>query len=197
MKFESRRHHARGSVFAFFGRVARATEAYETAFRLDQRNVSAARNLGALAAKRKDFETAERWFQEAAHRAPAEASTWFNLGYVQSEQGKHREAVASHQEAVRRNPGLDRAWYGIGLSLAALGEHEQAAEAFTEVTKLQPMNGFGWYQLGMAYHMAGHGDRLEEVVSKLASFEQKTARLLVRHSGRSDLNRLLPELWRR
>ncbi|MHB8764161.1 MAG: tetratricopeptide repeat protein [Deferrisomatales bacterium] len=194
MSFESRRHYLRGWLFHFLGRSGRAAEAYEEAFRHDPNHVEAARHLGSLASKRKDFVAAERWLAEAARLASADASTWFNLGFVRGELGKHREAIEALQAAARLNPNLDRAWYGLGLARAALGEHALAIPAFDETTRLQPMNGVAWYQLGLACHKAGEADRVEAVVRKLLEFDPKFARQLVRDSGRGDLAKLLPDL---
>ncbi|MBI4754517.1 MAG: tetratricopeptide repeat protein [Betaproteobacteria bacterium] len=194
MNFEHWRHYARGWLLHFIGREEQAFAQYAAAFRHDPDDVQAARHLAFLAAKRKRFAVAEKWFIEALRIVPEDADTHFNLGYAREQMGKPRDAVASFREATRLKPALDRAWYGLGLAHAALGEHDDAVLALEEAARLQPMNGEAWYQLGMACHHAGHPARVEEVVRKVVDFDPKMARRLVKDCGRSDLSRLIPEL---
>lgn len=194
MNFENWRHYARAWLLHFIGQQDRAYEAFALAFRHDAQDHQAARHLAAIAAERKQYDVAEKWFLEVLRITPADADTHFNLGFVREQAGKPRLAIDAFREAARLKPILDRAWYGQGLAHAALGEHAEAAAALKEAARLQPMNGIAWYQLGMAYHRNGQADQVEKVLRKLIEFEPKMSRQLVRDSGREDLAKLLPEL---
>lgn len=194
MNFERWRHYARGWLLHFFGREERAFDEFAEAFRRDPTNVQAARHLAFLAAQKKRFEVAEKWYLAAVDLAPDDADTYFNLGFVREQMGKPGDAIAAFGEATRLKPILDRAWFGLGLAHAALGQHAQAIPPFEEATRLQPMNAIAWYQLGMACHKAGEADRVTAIVEKLVGFDPKHARQLVRDSGREDLAKLIPEL---
>lgn len=194
MNYERWRHYARGWVFHFIGKVDLAYEAYALAVRHDPRDAQSARHLAAIAAQRRDYALAERWFLDVLRIAPEDADSHYNLGFVREQMRASRPAIASFKEAVRLRPSLDRAWYGMGLAHAALGEHAEAAAALREATRLQPMNGEAWYQLGMAYHHNGEADKVERVVGKLLVFDPKITRQLIKDSCRQDLEKLLPEM---
>jgi tetratricopeptide (TPR) repeat protein len=194
MNFERWRHYARGWLFHFFGRTARARGEYELAFRHDPRDAQSARHIAFIAAQDEDYDTALRWFDAALVIAPGDAATHFNRGYALQQAGRVTQAVASFGEATRLNPNLDRAWYGMGLAHAACGDHAAAIVALAEAARLQPFNGYAFYQLGMAYHHDGQPEETARVLKKLAGFDPKLARQLARDSGRDDLAQLLPKL---
>jgi tetratricopeptide (TPR) repeat protein len=116
MNYEHWRHYARGWLFHFFGREDAAFEAYLTAFRNNPQDVQSARHLAAIAAKRKNWEVAIKWFEAALALTPDDGANWFNLGYVCEHAGKPKEAIAAFTEAVRLVPAQDMAWYGMGLA---------------------------------------------------------------------------------
>ncbi len=194
MNYEHWRHYARGWVLHFLGRETSAFEAYLTAFRVNPQDVQSARHLAAIAAKRKDWTVAEKWFEIALALTPDDGANWFNLGFVREHAGKPKEAIAAFAEAVRLVPAQDMAWYGMGLAHARLGQHDQAVTALEKVVELQPMSGEGFYQLGMAYHHANRPDEVTDIVKRLVAFEPKRARKLVHDAQRPDLMKLIPEL---
>jgi len=194
MNFEHWRNYARGWVFHFLGREDRAFEAYSTAFRINSQDVRSARHLAAIAAKRKNYAVAEKWFEAALALTPDDGPNWFNLGFVREAAGRPTQAIDAFREAVRLVPAQDRAWYGMGLAHARLGQHAEAAAALEKVVELQPMSGEGFYQLGMAYHHANRPDDVAKIVKRLVGFEPKLARRLVRDTERTDLMKFIPEL---
>jgi tetratricopeptide (TPR) repeat protein len=159
-----------------------------------RRDVQSARHLAAIAAKRKNWEVAIKWFEAALALTPEDGANWYNLGYVCEHAGKPREAIAAFTEAVRLTPEQDMAWYGMGLAHARLGQHDEAVKALEKVVALQPMSGEGFYQLGMAYHHANRPDDVTTIVERLVGFEPKRARKLVKDTARADLMKLIPEL---
>lgn len=194
MDFEHWRHYARAWLLHFFGREEAAFNEYVAAYRLKPDDVQAARHLAAIAARKKHFDVAEKWFLEALRLAPEDAATHFNLGFIREEMGKAKEAVESFGEAVRLSPALDRAWYGMGLAHARLGQHAEAAKAFGKAADMQPLNGEAFYQLGMARHHANDPDGVKAVVERLVGFDPKRARKLVHDAERADLRHLIPDL---
>jgi tetratricopeptide (TPR) repeat protein len=194
MNFARWRHYGRGWLLHFIGRESQAYGEFVEAFRHDPNDLYSARHLAAIAANRKRYDVAERWFEKALTLAPQDASNWFNLAFVRERAGLAAEALAAFAEAVRYDPKLDRAWYGMGLAHARLGQHGEAAAALERAVELQPLNGEGWYQLGMAYYHSSLPDKLRQVVIHLAGFEPKRARQLVKDAGRADLLLLIPKL---
>jgi tetratricopeptide (TPR) repeat protein len=194
MDFEHWRHYARAWLLHFFGREEAAFDEFAAAYRLRPNDVQAARHLAFIAARKKRFEVAEKWFIETLRLAPEDADSHFNLGFVREEMGKAQGAVDAFREATRLKPALDRAWYGMGLAHARLGQHAAAADAFAQAAELQPHNGEAFYQWGMARHHANDPDGVKAVVERLLSFDPKRARKLVHDAERSDLTHLIPEL---
>jgi tetratricopeptide (TPR) repeat protein len=81
-----------------------------TAFRNNPQDVQSARHLAAIAAKRKNYDVAIKWFEAALELTPDDGANWFNLGYVCEHAGKPKEAIAAFTEAVRLVPR--RIWPG-------------------------------------------------------------------------------------
>ncbi len=193
MNFEHFRHYARGWLLHFFGREEKAFNEYAAAYRLKPDNVHAARHLAFIAARRKQYDVADKWFVEVLRLSPGDADTHFNRGFILEQAGRSREAVAAFAEAARLKPSSDRAWYGMGLAHARLGEHAEAAAAFAMCAELQPMNGEGFYQWGMACHHANQPDEVKKIVRKLVDFDPKRALRLIKDAERADLKHLISE----
>jgi tetratricopeptide (TPR) repeat protein len=193
MDFEHFRHYARGWLLHFFGREEKAFNEYAAAYRVKPDNVQAARHLAFIAARRKQFDVADKWFVEVLRLAPDDADTHFNRGFILEQAGRSREAVAAFAEAVRLKDALDRAWYGMGMAHARLGEHVEAAASFARCAELQPMNGEGFYQWGMACHHANQPDEVKKVIRKLVDFDPKRALKLIKDAERADLKHLISE----
>ncbi len=191
MNYEHWRHYARGWLLHVFGREEQAFNAYAAAYRAKPDDVQAARHLAFIAARKKQYDVADKWFVETLRLAPTDADTHFNHGFVLDHAGRSREAIAAFNEAARLKPSLDRAWYGMGLAHARLGEHAEAAAAFAKSVELQPMNAEGFYQWGMACHHANQPDQVKTIVGRLADFDPKHALKLVKDAGRADLIHLI------
>ena len=194
MNYEHWRHYARGWLLHVFGREEQAFNAYAAAYRVKPDDVQAARHLAFIAARKKQYAVADKWFVETLRLAPTDADTHFNHGFVLEEAGRSREAIGAFAEAVRLKPALDRAWYGMGLAHARLGEHGEAAKAFAQSVALQPMSGEGYYQWGMACYHANQPDQVKDIVERLVGFDPKRAQKLVKDAQRPDLKHLIPEM---
>ena len=176
--------------------AVRAARLFETPGEAQARvdAIAEARHLAAIAAKRKNYDVAIKWFEAALALTPDDGANWFNLGYVCEHAGKPKEAIAAFTEAVRLVPQQDMAWYGMGLAYARLGQHDEAVKALEKVVELQPMSGEGFYQLGMAYHHANRPDDVTSILKRLVAFEPKRARKLAQDTQRADLMKLIPDL---
>ena len=194
MNYEHWRHYARAWLLHFFGQEEKAFDEFAAAYRLQPADVQAARHLAFIAARKKQYDVADKWFIEVLRLAPEDASAHFNHGFVLEQAGRSREAIAAFAEAGRLLPSVDRAWYGKGMAHARLGEHAEAALAFAQCTELQPMNGEGFYQWGMACYHANQPDQVKVIIERLVSFDPKRAQKLVKDTQRTDLKHLIPEM---
>ena len=192
MNFEHWRHYARGWLLHFFGRDESAFAAYTIAYRLQPNDVQAARHLASIAAGRKRFDIAEKWFKTNAAPRARRCRQPLQSRFRARTDGQGRRAISRFPPPTRLSPGLDRAWYGMGLAHARLGQHAEAAAAFAQAVELQPMAGEAFYQLAMAWHLAGERDEMAEVTERLVRFDPKRARKLVKDTERADLAHLIP-----
>jgi tetratricopeptide (TPR) repeat protein len=110
MNYDHWRHYARGWLFHFFGREDTAFEAYLTAFRINPQDVQSARHLAAIAAKRKNWDVAIKWFEAALALTPDDGANWFNLGYVCEHAGK---TEGGHRRLHRGGAPGSRAGHGV------------------------------------------------------------------------------------
>ena len=109
MNFEHWRHYARGWLLHVFGREEQAFNAYAQAYRIKPDDVEAARHLAFIAAGKKHFDVADKWFIETLRLAPEDADMHFNHGFVLEQDGRSREAISAFADAVRLKPSFDRA----------------------------------------------------------------------------------------
>jgi len=96
--------------------------------------------LGVIAAKEKDYDTAEAEFARVLELTPEEAQAHYNLGEMRRAQGRPAEAVDHYRQAVRANPQeplfafklrLARVEAGAGAAVEAETREQLALEAPT------------------------------------------------------------------
>lgn len=70
MNYEHWRHYARGWLLHVFGREEQAFNEYAAAYRLKPDDVQAARHLASIAARKQQYDVADKWFVETLRLAP-------------------------------------------------------------------------------------------------------------------------------
>jgi tetratricopeptide (TPR) repeat protein len=153
--------YAWAQTLLFFGRNARALQAFREVVRDDPGRYDAWSILGFLYAEKGELSEAVPAFERALALQPDDAALCFNAAFTLQRAGDHERAMQLFLRAIALDPTLDRAWYGLGLSLAHLGRYEEAIPRFKEAARLQPFNPYAGYHLAAALYKLG---RFEEVV---------------------------------
>lgn len=88
----------------------------------------------------KDYDAADRLYDEAQVKAPNTAELSYNRGNVLYKQGKFGDAAANlRRAAISTDPVLrQKSLYNLGNALHDLGELEMAAKSYREALKLNP-----------------------------------------------------------
>ena len=94
--------------------------------------------LGAILVKKKHYEEAAEWLQQAVEIAPTFAKAHEDLGFALLQQQHTEEALKILQKATRLDPSLDLAFLNLGKALALLGKGKEADEAFEKSFDLNP-----------------------------------------------------------
>jgi tetratricopeptide (TPR) repeat protein len=110
--------------------------------------------LGAIEEKRPRPENAERAFDEAARREPANEDYRFDFGNSLVQHGKPDAAVAAFRQAVSDLPKSWKLRVGLGSACYLAGDYESAAEALLEAVRLKPGSVAAYFLLGEAYDSA-------------------------------------------
>ena len=137
-----------------------------------------------LLAAARQWASAEAAYLQWLNASPADAASWFNLGWVREQRGDDVGAAAAFTQATQADPRLDRAWFGLGQALARLQQMEGAAHALRRNTDLQPMSPHGWVALAQVQQARGRSEDAWRIVECLQTFEPRAAAALQRDLGR-------------
>jgi len=88
----------------------------------------------------KDYDTADRLYDEAQVKAPNASELSYNRGNVLYKQGKFGDAAANLRRAADSSDRVlrQKSLYNLGNALHDLGELEMAAKSYREALKLNP-----------------------------------------------------------
>ena len=77
-----------------------------------------------------ELSNAGRYYNQAVHMAPGNASAYLLLGILANEADKPEIAVAMIEQAISLSPGFAAAYYNLGVAFAKLGRKDQALKNF-------------------------------------------------------------------
>lgn len=122
---------------------AAAHEHYKAAFILDPKNFLACMNLGNLAARRRDWPTALRFYQRAEALEPRSDDAASNLGGIWLAIGDLAEAERNLDRALALNPRNLSALHNKALLRARQGDFGGARELNRRLLEIDPENPAG------------------------------------------------------
>lgn len=169
-----------------FRRTGFALACYERALRDDPNDTATLAQrayLFAQSVSAADRQRAVAEFERLVALKPADADSWFNLGFLYQQQGGHVEAIRAFERAVALRDGLDRAWYGLALSRIATGDDAGAIEALKKNVALQPMSPFGFMELARAQFRSQQPEACEKTMRRLKAFDPRNAAVLEDETG--------------
>lgn len=114
-----------------------AIEQYEAALKIQSDAVPAMQGLATIADRRKDYGTAEAYWQKIIK-------------------------LLDTQPSAGRDPRLDAAYYGLGVTYINLGRYEDAISALRESARIKMTASDTHYQLSVAYAKLGYVDKERE-----------------------------------
>ena len=156
-------HTNRGNYLLNTGDLQGAIAAFETATRLNPRNVAALVNLALALNLDGQNEKAERRLRRALDAEPRNSAAWFNYGLLLGEMGRRDEA----REALRQALQTDAANAAAAFNLCVLESDHDLSQAIgycREAARLRPEEPRYAYTLG--FYLARSG-RLREAVQVL------------------------------
>lgn len=171
--------------------------------RAQPRSVKAQTNLGALLARREDWEAAEARYREALRILPGYPAAQNGLGHVLLMQGRLDEAEAAFEEALALHPRSVETLVRFGNLLLERRRPDEALARFDAALAAAPFAGAAWTGRASAlFLLERHGESADAWERALAHSPPRPdlrphLAAAYRAAGRSsDAERLLRELLR-
>ena len=123
-------------------------------FAISDGNAEAFDLIGTIEEKQGHSAEAERKFEQAARREPANEDYRFDYGNALVQHGKLNEAITVLRAAVSDLPKSARLHTGLGSALYLSGEYEDAAQELLKAVGLEPNSATVYFLLGKAYDSA-------------------------------------------
>jgi tetratricopeptide (TPR) repeat protein len=121
------------------GRLTEAENLAQKALRVDPNCIEAWIALGAIAAGRKDVDTAVKFFIKATEIDPANKSAWTNLAEMYKQSGdKKREAQALKMALKSKSTDHPSDFYTMAFKLESLGHKDAARAAMKDGLNMDP-----------------------------------------------------------
>jgi cytochrome c-type biogenesis protein CcmH/NrfG len=112
-------------------------------------------DLGVHHFLRREYELAQRAFQDVVREHPADGSAWSYLGICLAHLGHASEAESSLSRAVSLQPGNAETWFHLGVARSLREEWADAALAYRRAVALAPADLVAWHRLGVALAESG------------------------------------------
>jgi tetratricopeptide (TPR) repeat protein len=117
--------------------VDAARKAFEAELGIDPTNANAAYEIGELARKAADFDTARQFFERALTHYPDFEDALVGLGRTLIALGQPAQALPRLQTAIAQNPANEVAYYQLSLAYRTLGRTAEQGKALAEFTRLR------------------------------------------------------------
>lgn len=170
----------RESVRAFYvglaalqaGADARAEERLTEVTRLAPGEPASWANLGLLALRQKEFDSAAQKLEKAHQLAPENGQIIALQGALESSRGKSAEAITYLRNAIKLDPQNLQAAYSLAQEVERLGGEESEAEAqslFEKILEIQPDNLAVQLEVTRLAAKRGDADTLRKSVARIAA----------------------------
>ncbi|KAA5802245.1 tetratricopeptide repeat protein [Alkalicaulis satelles] len=138
------------------GRLSKALEFYERAWRLDPDNPDIYSSLAMAAWKLDMLDAAEKFLRLQQQLKPGCPNGIINLAGVLRDKGRYADSVELLRAAIYAAPETPELWNALGTTLMDSGEPEQSLTFYEEALRLRP--GFARAHHNMAYALELKGD---------------------------------------
>lgn len=111
-------------------------------------NIPALFKQATAANNSKDYETAERLYNQILALDPKFSKAYYSLGYIYSSQKNREEAIKNFLEYLKLNPSDSAVMSSVAWQYDAIGETGKAIEYFEKSLAIEPGNVDRWIALG-------------------------------------------------
>jgi len=127
-----------GMALERLGRLSKALEFYERAWKIDPSNPQIYMNLGMTAWKLNMLEAAEKFLKIFHQMNPDETAGVLNVAGVMRDQGRFEDSVEILRAAIYAAPDNAILWNALGTTLFESGDSQQAVTFYEEALRLRP-----------------------------------------------------------
>ncbi len=119
-------------------RFAEAAGAFQRAFQLNEKNLDAATQWGAMLLKMRRYPEAFQVLRMVVGRDTTQAEAHFVLGKLYLERASYGRAVEEFQRHLRLAPRHAEGWHALGISYAEIQQLSKAEDALKKAITLNP-----------------------------------------------------------
>ncbi len=178
-------NHTVGLLLFRLGRLSRALEFYERAWKFDPQDAEIYLNMGIVAWKLDMLEAAEKFYRICVDLAPDNMNGLINLASVLRDQGKFEPAI----ELLRARIFVDQEnfdlWNSLGTVLADSGDPEGAVPFYSEALRLKPDFARAHNNLANVYELIAEPEKAVEHFDLALRNPQDSTDRATMHHGRS------------
>ena len=119
------------------------------ALRLQSSNSHVLRLLGVIAAQRRQYSEAIKYFNDSLKALPKNSLALANLGNVFFELKEYGNALIAYDKSIKIDPKYEEAWSNKGNVLYELKRYDEALAHHDKALSLKPEYAEGWYNKGV------------------------------------------------
>jgi tetratricopeptide (TPR) repeat protein len=161
-------HSARARALERMGDVVGATDAYETALRLDPNYTYVRRRLIRLALASENYASAGAYLAWLLDSAGDDPEHQLLAGLVEGRRGNAEGARARYRESLRLADGdYPEAWFNLGLLEMEADRYDEAIAAYEQALRVRPDYGEAANNLALAQAAAGRPEEAERTYRAL------------------------------
>jgi len=152
-------NHIVGLILFRLGRLSRALEFYERAWKADPNDPEIYLNMGIVAWKLDMLEAAEKFYRLCNQLAPENIDGIINLASVIRDQGKFDDAIEILRGKIYLFPEQIELWNSLGTVVADAGDPVGAAPFYIEALRLKPDFSRAHNNLANVYELVGEPEK--------------------------------------
>jgi tetratricopeptide (TPR) repeat protein len=148
-------NHVLGLMLYNLGRLSRALDFFETAWKIDPNDAEIYQKLGLVAWKLNMLEAAEKFYRLQYKLAPTAVDAAINLGGVLRDGGKFEEAIEILRTAIYAHQENYELWNSMGTVINDSGDPVQARTFYEEALRLKPDYGRAHNNMANIHELLG------------------------------------------
>lgn len=148
-------NHVLGLMLYNLGRLSRALDFFEAAWKIDPSDAEIYQKLGLVAWKLNMLDAAEKFYRLQFKLAPTAVDATINLAGVLRDSGKFEEATEILRTAIYANQEDFELWNSMGTVINDSGDPVQARTFYEEALRLKPSYGRAHNNMANIHELLG------------------------------------------